>query len=169
VRAATVADARAILDVRARSWQVAYAHAFPAEELERQRTTAGQWVGWWEELIGAPTPRTHVVVGERTGAVVGFAHSGVARGEADVGVGELYAIYVQPDAWGGGVGQALMAETLARLRSEGFREAILWVLEDNPRTRRFYELAGWHADGGVQEEEWLGTTIREVRYRIDLR
>jgi hypothetical protein len=43
------------------------------------------------------------------------------------------------------------------------------VLEDNPRTRRFYELAGWHADGAAKEEEWLGTTIREVRYRIDLR
>jgi hypothetical protein len=62
-----------------------------------------------------------------------------------------------------------MSETLARLRGEGFPEAILWVLEDNPRTRRFYELAGWRADGGAKEEEWLGTSIREVRYRIDLR
>jgi hypothetical protein len=61
-----------------------------------------------------------------------------------------------------------MAETFARLRGEGFREAILWVLEDNPRTRRFYERAGWQADGGSQEEEWLGTTVREVRYRIGL-
>jgi L-amino acid N-acyltransferase YncA len=60
----------------------------------------------------------------------------------------------------------LMAATLTRLRASGFREAILWVLEDNPRTRRFYELAGWREDGGFQEEERLGTLVREVRYRI---
>jgi GNAT superfamily N-acetyltransferase len=102
------------------------------------------------------------------GDVVGFSHVGPARGEP-AEVGELYAIYVVPEAWGVGVGRALMAESLARLRSEQFPAAILWVLEDNPRTRRFYELAGWAADGGVKDEEWLGTTIREVRYRIDLR
>jgi GNAT superfamily N-acetyltransferase len=108
-------------------------------------------------------------VAEQAGEVVGFAHLGPARDEPLEDLGELYAIYVLPDAWGGGVGQALMAETLARLQAEGFDRAILWVLEDNPRTRRFYELAGWHADGGAKDETWLGTTIREVRYRIDLR
>jgi len=77
-------------------------------------------------------------------------------------------IYVAPDAWGAGAGQALMGEVLQRLREDGFSEAILWVLEDNPRTRRFYELAGWQPDGGVKEEEWLGTLVREVRYRISL-
>jgi hypothetical protein len=30
----------------------------------------------------------------------------------------------------------------------------------------FYELAGWREDGGFQEEERLGTLVREVRYRI---
>jgi GNAT superfamily N-acetyltransferase len=155
--------------VRARSWQVAYAHAFPAEELERQRDAAGEWVGWWETRIAAPAPHEQAIVAERAGEVLGFAHLGSAREEPVEDVGELYAIYVLPDAWSGGVGRALMDEVLARLRDERFPEAILWVLEDNPRTRRFYELAGWHADGGVKDEEWLGTAIREVRYRIDLR
>jgi GNAT superfamily N-acetyltransferase len=126
------------------------------------------WIQWWRDRIETPEPRMHTVVAER-GEVVGFSHLGLARDTPGGDVGELYAIYVHPEAWGGGVGRALMAETLERLRAEGFGEAMLWVLEDNPRTRRFYELAGWHADGGVKEEEWLGTTIREVRYRIDLR
>lgn len=169
MRAATGADARAILDVRARSWQVAYAHVFPAAELEQQVTSTGERTGRWKELIEAPAPRTHTIVAEQAGEIVGFAHVGPARGDSAHDVGELYAIYVQPDAWGAGIGRDLMAETLSLLRGEGFRQAILWVLEDNPRTRRFYDLAGWRADGGVQDEEWLGTTIREVRYRIDLR
>jgi hypothetical protein len=62
-----------------------------------------------------------------------------------------------------------MDTTISRLRGYGFDEAVLWVLEDNPRTRRFYELAGWLTDGEVKVEEWLGLVVREVRYRIDLR
>jgi GNAT superfamily N-acetyltransferase len=155
--------------VRARSWQAAYAHVFPPERLDALTEEADDWVARWEALISKPPPRAHFLVAERAGDVVGYSHLGDARGVAGGSEGELYAIYVLPGVWGGGVGQALMAETLARLKEEGFEQAILWVLEDNPRTRRFYELVGWHADGGVKCEEWLGTSIREVRYRIDLR
>ena len=110
----------------------------------------------------------HTLVAEVEGGMMGFANLGAARDEPEAETGELFAIYVLPEASGGGVGRALMAETLARLRAEGFAEAILWVLEDNPRTRRFYELAGWRLDGGVKDEEWLGTVVRELRYRIAL-
>jgi len=61
-----------------------------------------------------------------------------------------------------------MRELLERLQHERFREAMLWVLEDNPRTRRFYERAGWRLDGAVREETILDTSVREVRYRIAL-
>lgn len=98
--------------------------------------------------------------------IVGFTSYGAARGEERIG--ELYTIYVLPDTWGLGVGRVLMRETLAGLRAHDYTQAVLWVLEDNPRTRRFYERAGWHADGGVLDGEWLGTVAREVRYRIDL-
>jgi len=105
-------------------------------------------------------------VAEVAGEVAGFAGLGPARDDAQVG--EVYTIYVLPDVWSRGVGRALMVETLSLLRGEGFAEAILWVLEDNPRTRHFYELAGWRADGGVKDEEVLGTLVREIRYRIAL-
>ena len=100
---------------------------------------------------------------------MGFSGVGLARPGDDPALGELFTIYVLPEEWGQGVGKALMTRALERMRGEGFAEAVLWVLEDNPRTRRFYELAGWHADGEVTEQEWLGSVVREVRYRIDLR
>mgnify|MGYP003404870186 CR=1 FL=1 len=151
--------------VRVRTWQSAYAHIFPAEQLESLPEDAG--LDGWRRVITEPYPRMHTLVAEVDGAVAGFAHLGKARDEAGE-TGELFAIYVLPEASGAGVGRALMAETLARLRAEGFAEAILWVLEDNPRTHRFYELAGWRLDGGVKGEELLGTTVRELRYRIRL-
>lgn len=57
---------------------------------------------------------------------------------------------------------------MRRLRNDGFTEAILWVFEDNPRTRRFYELAGWVADGGTKDEPLFGTAAPAVRYRLRL-
>lgn len=145
------------------TWQVAYAHIFPSDALAEQG--GGEW---WESAIREPNPHMQTLVAESGGIVTGFANLGATRDEEAASVGELFAIYVLPDEWSQGVGQALMAETLQALCDEGFAEAILWVLEDNPRTRRFYELAGWQADGGSKDEEWLGTLVREIRYRITL-
>jgi len=101
--------------------------------------------------------------------IVGFAAMGPKDFSADESdVGELYAVYVLPNIQGRGVGRALMIETVRRLRSDGFGEAVLWVFEDNPRTRQFYEQTGWCADGGTKDETWLGTTAPAVRYRIAL-
>ena len=49
-----------------------------------------------------------------------------------------------------------------------YPEAVLWVLEDNPRARRFYEREGWDLDGARKEDEFLGVRVAEVRYSIRL-
>jgi GNAT superfamily N-acetyltransferase len=64
--------------------------------------------------------------------------------------GELAAIYLVPELWGTGLGRELMASGLSALCDAGFGEATLWVLDTNSRARRFYEAAGWHADGAVK-------------------
>ncbi len=163
VRDATEDDASRITRVRTQTWQDAYAHVFPPAQLESLAPETG--LDWWRRAIVEPVPHMHTLVAEVDGALVGFSQLGQAR-EAEGDTGELFAIYVLPEASGTGVGRALMAETLSRLRGEGFAEAVLWVIEDNPRTRRFYERSGWHLDDGVKVEEWLGTVVREVRYRI---
>jgi GNAT superfamily N-acetyltransferase len=166
VRDANEADAILITRVRTQTWQDAYAHIFPPAQLESLTPETG--LDWWRRAIVEPAPHMHTLVAEVDGAVVGFAQLGKAREDEEGSTGELFATYVLPDASGTGVGRALMAETLTRLRGEGFAEAVLWVIEDNPRTRRFYELAGWRLDGGVKVEEWLGAVVRELRYRIAL-
>ena len=107
-----------------------------------------------------------MLVAEADGSVIGFASCGESRDAT--GEGELYAIYALPEAWGSGAGPALMAAALEELRHSGFATASLWVLEDNPRARRFYEREGWSSDGGRREEEFLGVPITEVRYRFML-
>jgi GNAT superfamily N-acetyltransferase len=159
VRPAHREDAAAIADVHVETWQATYAHIFGAERLagigDRRRT---QWESW----LADPQPDWRIVVADEAGRVLGFVWVGDSRDEA--GKGELFAIYVLPEAWGSGAGSALMASALEALRS--YSSATLWVLDDNPRARRFYEREGWILDGGCRNEEFLGVAVPEVRYRI---
>jgi GNAT superfamily N-acetyltransferase len=160
VREARPEDAGAIADVRRRGWQTAYAHVFPADALAGMPVDGDR--EFWAGRLERDPPRAGVFVAELGGTVAGFAAVGPARGED---AGELYAIYVDPESWGAGLGQALIVAAEERLAEAGFAEAILWVLDDNPRARRFYEAAGWHADGGTKQDTFFGVEVTELRYR----
>ncbi|MEX2211101.1 MAG: GNAT family N-acetyltransferase [Gaiellaceae bacterium] len=162
VRRATPADAEAVATAHVRGWQEGYGHVFPDEALAE--LSIPQRLETWRERIETGST---VFVAERDGDVVGFSTVGPSR-DAE-GEGELYGIYVRPDAWGTGAGRALIARAEEELRERGYEQATLWVLEDNPRARRFYEAAGWAVDGIEKDDEFLGTRVREVRYRVSLR
>ena len=139
------------------TWQAAYAHALPREQLESQSVEerTKMWRAW---------PPTFVA--EVDGRIVGFVAVGASRDEgAD---GELFSIYVHPEHWGTGVGRALIEAGETRLRELGHAEALLWVLDDNPRARRFYEAAGWSADGTKRQIEVFGFQVPEARYEKKL-
>jgi ribosomal protein S18 acetylase RimI-like enzyme len=146
------------------TWRAAYEHVFGAERLGAIDLEGRE--ERWRQRLAEPDLRQAIFVAEDVGSVVGFASCGESRDARDEG--ELYAIYALPEAWGSGAGTALMAAALEALRASDFVEASLWVLEDNPRARRFYEREGWNHDGETREEDVLGIPVREVRYRITL-
>jgi GNAT superfamily N-acetyltransferase len=118
----------------------------------------------WERALA--DPERDVFVFEDAGGVVAFVGSFPSRDpDADGELGEIYAL---PEAWGKGVGHALMRACVAALRERGNADAILWVLEENPRARAFYEREGWALDGGEKTDQFLGVAVRELRYRITL-
>ena len=160
IRPATRADARGIAEVHVRTWQAAYRHAFPAELLDSLSIEERE-ARWRDQGLADSAAET--LVAERAGRVVGFASAGPSR-DPDCD-GELWGIYVEPEEWGSGTGAALLDAALERLRAAGFREAILWVLGDNPRARRFYEKHGWSPDGTEKDGVHLDTEVHEVRYR----
>ena len=166
IRRAVPADAGAIAKVHVRSWQAAYAHAFPAEFLAGLDDTIDRRAAWFAETI--PTDTHAFLVAEQEHALVAFAGTGPCRDhELPEDTGELQMLYAVPEAWGQGHGAALMRAVIEELGTN-HSQAILWVLADNPRGRRFYELAGWRLDGAEKEEDWAGQRIHEVRYVIDL-
>jgi ribosomal protein S18 acetylase RimI-like enzyme len=166
VRAAVVADARAIATIHVDAWRVAYAHIFEPAVFEQPRLSFEKRAEAWHAELTAPGRGRHVAVAEVAGGgeVVGFCASGPSRDEDPAGVGEVYAVYIAPGQWGRGAGRALMDAAQRALRQDGFAEAVLWVLEDNVRARGFYERSGWVLDGATKHYE----SIIAVRYRIAL-
>jgi GNAT superfamily N-acetyltransferase len=152
IRAGTAEDAGAVARVQVRTWQTAYARVFPRERLAELTLDARE--AQWRE-----SPPLVAQVGE---TVVGFVSVGPCH--ENESVGELFAIYVVPDHWGSGVGRELIAAGEERLRELGYTDAVLWVLEDNPRARQFYERAGWSDDGERRLITILGVEAPEIRY-----
>jgi GNAT superfamily N-acetyltransferase len=158
VRSAAPDDALAIETIRVRGWRAAYRHVLPTDELDAMPIDETRW----RQRLEEPPSGWATFVAERDGRVVGFASVGPSRDET--GLGELYAIYVEPEAWSTGAGRELILVAEDELAVH-YDEAALWVLEDNPRARRFYELAGWSLDGARKAEERWGVLAPEVRYR----
>jgi len=164
VRPARVEDAAAIAAVHVASWRQAYrgmlpeAHLDSLSALEKETTT--------RNLLRTP-PSLHyrLLVLDRGGEILGFAATGPASGDSDEATGEIYAIYLRPASWGLGLGRLLMAQAQAALLEDGFREAMLWVLERNIRARKFYDAGAWRETGETRTQWHGGIAIREVRYR----
>lgn len=185
IRPGCAADAAAISRVRRASWFAAYEGILAAPVIDRA-TAAIRGPG---EL--PPYVRTLVAVGGDDPAIVGYASFGPERAVASAqpppaapaggrpdpdgltpagragDTGEVYAIYVTPAWWSAGAGRALMAAALSTLAGQRYRHAVLWVLAGNTRARRFYERAGFAADGGSNILAGLGNAL-EVRYHREL-
>ena len=166
LRPAEPADAMDVARVHVRAWQVAYRKLLPDEYLDglkpedrAQRYTFGG--------TDPREPMTTVALDDR-GTIRGFATTCAAR-DADVpSHGELAAIHVDPDWWGHGVGQALLASARAHLLDSGFRRAILWVLVGNVRAERFYAKDGWTPDGAQRTDTVWGVQVNDQRYQRTL-
>ena len=108
-----------------------------------------------------------VRVAELDGDVVGFVSSGPIRERLPGYSGEIYALYVLPEAQGCGIGTALIAHAGRALVRQRWISATVWVLEDNDLGRRFYEGLGGLPLGVAKTLAYRGTTypaVREVAY-----
>jgi GNAT superfamily N-acetyltransferase len=158
-----VADAAAVATIQVHGHRFAYAGILPQpasdEEWIARRTEV------WQRLL-APDDPGRAFIAERDGRAIGFV-TVAASDDATLPstTGMLFALYLEPDVIGSGIGRALLAHAVDELRALGFSDAVLWVLEENRRARRFYEIAGWRFDGTRKDYERDGAPRHELRYR----
>ena len=173
VRRADPDDAPAIADAHVRGWQVAYRGLVPDATLDgfsTERRTA-----FWHDRLVDERPQAQLariwVVEDPDGEVVGFAATGPANDEAappPPGAGEVFAIYLRPEAWGRGYGPALLAHAVTDLEMRGYTPVVIWVFDENRRARHVYEAAGFRADGARHRLTFDTVQLDEIRYRRDI-
>jgi GNAT superfamily N-acetyltransferase len=170
VRLARPEDAEAIADAHVRGWLATYRGLVPDAFLDG--LSVERRAAFWRDTIAselaepALVGRTWVV--EEAGTVRGFASTGAIRDQPEglATAGEVFAIYLAPEARGRGLGRALFAHAIHDLRGRGFDPIVVWVFEANTVARPFYEAAGFHPDGATQRVEFGDLAIPEIRYRL---
>ncbi|MCL3992520.1 GNAT family N-acetyltransferase [Streptomyces lavenduligriseus] len=161
IRPMTLADCDRVSEIRVRGWQHAYRGLVPQPYLDRL-SVAADAERRRERFARGDGPVVNLVA-ERDGRVLGWAAVGPYRdGETYTADAELYAIYVDPAHLGHGTGQALLAAAAGRCPAG--ERLLLWVLKGNAPARRFYERAGFRADGTEEPFEVDGVPVPEVRY-----
>ncbi|CAM5741306.1 GNAT family N-acetyltransferase [Streptomyces hirsutus] len=168
-RPMTADDCAEVAEIRIRGWQYAYKGFVPqpyldgldiAADADRQRA----------RLLAGDRRVVNLVVDGDGGKLLGWVALGPYRdGGTHTEDAELYALYLRPRHIGRGVGRALLASAVRHCAAAGHPRMYLWVLKDNTRARRFYERAGFAADGAEEAFEVGGAVVPEVRYVKDLR
>jgi len=163
IRSASVADARAIAEVLVRSWRATYPGIVAQSYIDGMSTEA-QTLRWQKRLSDGDL-LTAVVAHDPNGRIVGFAAGGRLRERHADFDGELYALYLIPEAKGRGIGRKLLSEWALQAKSRGYNAAIARVFTANPACA-FYEHLGAHA---VKEAilELEGESYPETWYAWD--
>ena len=184
-------DADALAAAHIEGWRGGYRGIFPDAYLDSPQFASERldtWRAWTWGIHGSS-----LLVVELHERVVGFALVGAEREQPGAepgkpvpdprpgravtsapgirGRGEVFAFYLHPDAWGTACAATLMVHSELRLSGDGCHEAVLWVLRDNPRARRFYERSGWDPTGrmlmweGPHTASKPAAAVPEVEYQ----
>jgi L-amino acid N-acyltransferase YncA len=103
------------------------------------------------------------LVAERDGKVLGFAYAGLFRPRAAYRYTVEDSVYVAPDAFGRGVGKAVLSEVLARCEAMGLRQ-VMAVIGDSANAGSIglhrslgFQHAGLCRSVGFKHGRWVDT------------
>lgn len=149
-------DRLAVSRIYEKSWKYAYRGIVPQSYLDS--IPAGRWAagldraGWQSLLL------------IENGELAGVACVCASRWPDWPGFGEIVTLYLLPEYMGKGYGGPLLARAVRELERQGFRNILLWVLEENHRARRFYEKHGFTPGGASMEDGFGGKPLKELLY-----
>ncbi|AUS98388.1 GNAT family N-acetyltransferase [Clostridium thermosuccinogenes] len=164
VRRADVNDAKALGEIHASSWKIAYKGIVPDSILDN--ISAYKRQKYFEKALSEGWEEDFLIFADDK--AVGLMCIGRCRDEdKDDTYGEIWGLYLLPEYWNKGIGSYFINWGLNELKNRGYKKVTLWVLEENLNARKFYEKMGFKHDGTVKELT-LGKKLTEFRYLIEL-
>lgn len=144
IRKATVDDYKGISRVHVDCMHSAYQDILPTEVLNKF-TYSEREKRWQKDLPNTIKGGTmNFVAEDKNGEIVGFALAGTMR-DARLRIkytGEIYAIYVLPDAQGQGIGKKLFHVASQHLAAMHHTSAALWTFKNHSSCSFFTSLGG---------------------------
>lgn len=157
---ATSEDFRILGKIHAASWKVAYKSIIPSEVLDN--ITVEKRGAYFKKALEEGWEDDAIIYEDDI--PLGFICIGKARDkDLNDSYGEIGGLYLLPEAFGKGIGSALIQWGIKELNSKGYEKVILWVLEDNSRAIKFYEKHGFTFDGTSKKIN-IGKPLIECRY-----
>ncbi len=157
IRPAEQRDAAGIAVVHVQSWQTTYTGLL--DEAYLQQLSVKQREQAWSERLHPSVDHHVLVLEDEHGRIVGFISGGVNRESslpAGTYGGEVYAIYLLASVQGQGWGGQLLLQMLHLLYKDGYKSAIVWVLNGNPALQFYKHTGARH----VQEKTIrIGSTV----------
>jgi ribosomal protein S18 acetylase RimI-like enzyme len=159
VRYATMQDAAAVANLHLIASRSLYEGVVP--DAHWDSTPPAKRVSFWKEAIEFGEPQVLVAIeGSEIVGFVGFDRSRDPKSKNTTG--EIWAIYVDPDRLGEGVGLALWDAANEGLQDEDCTDVTVWVPLRSDKALRFFDAAGFKREmktartvplGGVKIEE----------------
>ncbi|HET8582951.1 MAG TPA: GNAT family N-acetyltransferase [Jatrophihabitans sp.] len=123
---------------------------------------------YWTAKLDSTQPGDHLLVADDAGVVIGFAYSSAFRSRPAYAQTRETSVYLAPDAVGAGVGSALYAELLRRLRDDGMHVAVAVIAQPNPASVALHEKFGFELVGTLREvgrkfDRWIDTRWYQLR------
>jgi tRNA(Arg) A34 adenosine deaminase TadA/ribosomal protein S18 acetylase RimI-like enzyme len=162
-RRAKLTDIKGIAHVHVKTWQHIYQDEIPANILKKidVEKRMQEWKGW----LSARKSVTYLALVNNI--IVGFISWGKSRDiEASKQEAEIYAIYIDPDFWGQGIGRDLMSLALSDIEHENYQSVSLWVLKSNKRAQKFYNKQKFIKKHREKKKGCVeGLSLAEIQYK----
>ncbi|KAH0233543.1 hypothetical protein KCV03_g968, partial [Aureobasidium melanogenum] len=183
IRTATPTDANAIASIHVAAWRAAYINIVPQYHLDN--LNIDDRVKLWQRILSTPATASSILIAEdsntKESRLLGFVSFGAVAAipspgdkvnneegkEGQEKTAELRAIYISPQHWTKGIGQALWKATQQQLLEEKFTSVVVKAFARNERAMRFYRAVGFEGEEmGVTEVG--GESLETVKMRKGL-
>jgi GNAT superfamily N-acetyltransferase len=161
LRHALPGDGAELARIYVQSWRETYPGLLPDRVLinlsEKRQTDA-----WRRQVMTAGREHAVVVAEVKAYGLTGLASLGPSRDRGIPYQGEVYALYLDPNFTGRGIGRSLLRGAFRVLFERGHKSAVIWALKGNP-ARYFYEAQGGREVATRKGNMW-GAEVMEVGF-----
>ncbi|HOQ76805.1 MAG TPA: GNAT family N-acetyltransferase [Thermoclostridium sp.] len=164
VRKATIEDVVRIAEIHVTGWRFAYRHLIPDEYLFKTMNVPAR-IDAFTKAMNERNEDTYVF--EEDQIIKAFMIIGPCRDGDRPSSFELWGLYVDPFMLRNGIGSKMLNFCEKRALDLGYRDVVLWVLEDNMIGRSFYDKMGYTFDGTRKYLDRFG--LYEIRYQKNIK